>query len=110
MTGDDPGHIEMRSLTGQIETRIEVKGWPNLWDLDWAADGKAVFVSHPGLIESPSGPIGTTLLRVDLQGRVQPLWETRGARYTYAIPSPDGKYLAIRGATTERNAWMMENF
>jgi hypothetical protein len=105
MIGDDPqGRIEMRSLTGQIESRIEVKGWSNPLCVDWAADGKSLFVSQPGLTESPSGPIGTTLLRVDLQGHVQPLWETRGARYTWGIASPDGKYLTIRGATTERNA------
>jgi hypothetical protein len=93
-----------------MKATIPVKGWPNPFTIDWAADGKAVFISHPGLMESPSGPIGTTLLRVDLHGNVQPLWETRGARYTWGIPSPDGKYLAIRGATTERNAWMIENF
>jgi DNA-binding winged helix-turn-helix (wHTH) protein/Tol biopolymer transport system component len=111
MIGDHPqGSIEVRSLTGQMKATIQVKGWPNPFTIDWAADGKAVFISHPGLMESPSGPIGTTLLRVDLHGNVQPLWETRGARYTWGIPSPDGKYLAIRGATTERNAWMIENF
>jgi hypothetical protein len=69
-----------------------------------------VFVSHAGLIESPSGPIGATLLRVDLEGHVQPLWGTKSGRYTWAVASPDGKYLAIRAPETERNAWMMENF
>jgi eukaryotic-like serine/threonine-protein kinase len=111
MVGNDPeGRIEIRALTGQIESKIQVNGWPRPFNVDWAADGKSLFVSHPGLMGSPSGPIGTTLLRVDLQGNVQPLWETRGARYTWGIPSPDGKYLAIRGATTERNAWVVENF
>jgi DNA-binding winged helix-turn-helix (wHTH) protein/Tol biopolymer transport system component len=111
ITGDDPqGRIEIRSLSGQIENRIEAKGWPNPLTIDWAADGKAVFVSHAGLIESPSGPIGATLLRVDLEGHVQPLWGTKSGRYTWAVASPDGKYLAIRAPETERNAWMMENF
>jgi Tol biopolymer transport system component len=111
MTGVDPqGGIEIRSLNGQIQTRIEVKGWPNPLSIDWAADGKAVFVSHTGLIQSPSGPIGATLLRVDLEGHAQPLWETRGGRYIWAIASDDGKYLAIRVPATERNAWMVENF
>jgi hypothetical protein len=66
MIGEDPqGRIEMRSLTGQIENRIEVKSWSNPLCFDWAADGKSLFMSQPGLMESPSGPIGTTLLRVD---------------------------------------------
>jgi Tol biopolymer transport system component len=111
MTGADPqGRIEIRSLTGQIEKTIDVKGWSNPSSVDWAADGNALFVSHTGLMESPSGPVGATLLRVDLQGHVQPLWETRGGRYTWSIASPDGKYLAIREPGTERNAWMIENF
>jgi hypothetical protein len=47
-------------------------------------------------------------LRVDLDGRPQPLWETRGGRYTWGISSPDGQYLAIRGAASERNAWLIK--
>jgi hypothetical protein len=78
--------------------------------IDWAADGKSVFISHVGLLDSPLGPIGAVVLRVDLQGNVQPLWETRGGRYTWAIASPDGKYIAIRDPLSERNAWMVENF
>ena len=85
MTGADPqGRIEIRSLTGEIQTRIELKEWPTPLSIDWAADGKALFVSHIGMIASPSGPIGATLLRVDLEGHVLPLWETRGGRYTWA--------------------------
>jgi hypothetical protein len=42
------------------------------------------------------------------------LWEvavdSNGGRYTWAIPSPDGNYLAIRAPSTERNAWLIENF
>ncbi len=111
LTGaDTQGRIEIRSLAGHIESTIEVKAWPKPLSIDWAADGKALFVSHPGLTGSPSGPIGTTLLRVDLQGHAQPIWETRGGRYTWAIASPDGKYLAIRAPATERNAWLLENF
>jgi eukaryotic-like serine/threonine-protein kinase len=111
MTGTDPqGGIEIRSLTGQIQATIEVKGWANPLSIDWAADGKSLFVSNTGLIESPASGIGATLLRVDLEGHVKPLWETRGGRYAWAIASPDGKYLAIRAPATERNAWMIENF
>lgn len=111
MTGADAqGGVEILSLTGQIETRIQVQGWPYPLSVDWAADGKRLFVSHTGLAASPAGPIGATLLDVDLAGHAQVLWETRGGRYTWSIASPDGKYLAIRAPATERNAWMIENF
>jgi DNA-binding winged helix-turn-helix (wHTH) protein/Tol biopolymer transport system component len=111
LTGTDPrGRIEIRSLTGRIENTIEVPGWPSPLAIDWDADGNTLIVSHFGLIGSPSGPIGTTLLRVDLEGHVQPLWETRGGRFTWGITSPDGKHLAIREPAVYRNAWMVENF
>jgi Tol biopolymer transport system component len=107
MVGSGP--IEIRSLAGKLLQRIEVKGWPNPQAVDWAADGQSVFVPHLGLIESPSSPIGSTILRVYLDGRVQPLWETRGSG-TGAVASPDGKYVAIYEPASERNAWMIENF
>ena len=111
MTGADPqGRIEIRSLTGRIERAIEMKGWPNPLYIDWAADSRSVVVEHFGLIGSPSGPIGVTLLRVDLDGNVTPLWDTRAGRHAWGISSPDGRYLAIRAPAVERNAWMIENF
>ncbi|MBV8069189.1 MAG: PD40 domain-containing protein, partial [Acidobacteriaceae bacterium] len=111
MIGPDPqGRIEIRSLRGEIERTIEAKGWPNPLQIDWTADSKSVIVRCLGLIDSPSGPLGGTLLRVDFDGNVEPLWETRGGRTTWAIPSPDGKYLAIRDPVSDRNVWMIENF
>jgi hypothetical protein len=79
-----------------------VKGWTNFTSVEWAADGKSLFVSY-------SGPLGTTLLRVDLNGRVQPLWNVRGDD-TWAVASRNGQYLAIAKQTIDRNAWMVENF
>ena len=111
MTGVDPqGRVEIRSLTGRIERAIEMKGWPHPLFVEWAADGRAVNVEHFGLISSPSGPIGVTLLRVNLDGKVQPLWDTKAGRHVWGISSPDGRYLAIRAPAVERNAWMIENF
>jgi hypothetical protein len=107
---DAQGRIEIRSITGTVERTLTEKGWSNPLTIDWAADGRSVLTSHFGLIDSPSGPIGATVLRVDFEGNVQALWETRGGRYTWAIASPDGRYLAISEPVSERNAWMMENF
>jgi hypothetical protein len=33
-----------------------------------------------------------------------------GGNGTYAIPSPDGRHLAIKSWTLDSNIWMMENF
>jgi hypothetical protein len=109
--GTEPaGAIEVLSRSGEVKRTIRIDGWPNPVTQDWAADGKSLFVSHPGLIESPGGPIGATVLHVDFNGHTQPIWDMRGGRYAFQIPSPDGKYIAIRGAATGRNAWLFENF
>jgi hypothetical protein len=111
MVGTDPqGGIEVRSLTGRIERSIHSQRWPNPLLIDWSADDTAVIVDHFGLVHSPSGPIGVTLLRVALDGTVQPLWDTRAGRHAWGIYSPDGGYLAIRAPAVERNVWMVENF
>jgi hypothetical protein len=101
-TDPHQGRIRLLSLSGKVEREIEVKGWTNFTTLEWAADGKSLFVSY-------SGPLGATLLRVDFNGRVQPLWNVRGDD-TWAIASRNGQYLAIAKQTIDRNAWMVENF
>lgn len=107
---DKQGRIEIRSWAGAVERSIEAKGWPNPLSIDWAADSRSLFISHFELKDSPSGPMGATVLRVDLQGHVQTLWQATGGRYTYAIVSRDGKYLAIRDPVSERNTWMIQGF
>jgi hypothetical protein len=51
------------------------------------------------------------VLHVDFQGNARVLWESSGATgETLAIPSPDGRHLAIQNWTADGNMWMMENF
>lgn len=97
------GHIYILSLTGGAPREIRPKGMETTSFIDWAADGKALFVSRPTRR-------GFDLLRVDLDGNSQVLWEERGGLGTSALPSPDGKHLAIRGWTVTSNFWTMTNF
>jgi serine/threonine protein kinase len=103
-TQTQAGPIYILSLSGQVLQQVRLKGWSNLLELTWAADGKALFVT--ARIRN-----GEELLHVDLQGHVHALWEsTGGTLETSAIPSPDGHYLAIQSWTTSGNVWMMEDF
>jgi len=98
------GPIYIYSLRGQPTQQIEVKGWTNLLTFAWAADGKGLFV-----VERITG--GRVVLFVDLQGNAHLLWEnTGGSAETLAVPSPDGRHLAVPGWTTSGNMWMLENF
>jgi len=97
------GRIRLLSLKGQPERQIAVKGWAAINSVDWAADGRSLFVSC-------QIPTSSTLLGVDLQGNATPLWDQRGGFRTYAIAAPNGRELAIAGMTTGSNVWMIENY
>src|SRR5271157_461369 len=97
-------HIRLLSLSGGSDRDITVKGWPNSTGLDWSPDGK-------GLYSGSASPQGRTLLYVDLKGNARVLWQYRGAgAEIWGIPSPDGRYMAIRGGALSSNVWMVEGF
>jgi Tol biopolymer transport system component len=97
------GRLRLFSLDGSPARDIVVKGWAGFNSVDWAADGKSLFVSS----QSPSG---TTLLHVDMEGHAIVLWDQPGGWRTYAIAAPNGRELAIAGMTSSSNVWMIENF
>jgi Tol biopolymer transport system component len=107
--------IYFLSLSGQASRQIVVKGWSGLQSVDWAADGSGLFVSS--VREG-----GSALLRLNLKGNGQLLWAFKGAvepgitafvggpLAPWAVPSPDGRHLAICGWSLNANIWLMENF
>jgi Tol biopolymer transport system component/tRNA A-37 threonylcarbamoyl transferase component Bud32 len=97
------GRIQLLSLQGKPERDIVVKGWAGFNAVDWAADSKSFFVSS-------QAPTSATLLHVDLEGHATPLWQQNGAWKTWAIASPNGRYLAILGMTSSSNVWMIDNY
>ncbi len=84
-----------------------MKGWPDIQSLDWSANGK-------GLYFGSATPRGLSLVYVDLKGNARPLWQYKGAGFSgygiWAIPSPDGHYLALRNEVVNSNVWMLEGF
>ena len=97
------GRIRLLSLRGDADRDIVVKGWAGFNAVDWAADGRSLFVSS-------QSPTSVTLLHVDLEGHATALWDQRGAWRTYGVPAPNGRELAIAGITRDSNVWMIENF
>jgi DNA-binding winged helix-turn-helix (wHTH) protein/Tol biopolymer transport system component len=107
--------IALLSLAGNATQSLVAKGSPQLYTLAWNADGKGLFVSA---LESG----GSTLLYLDLKGKAQTLWYSKGGirepgdvfrsetLAPRAMPSPDGRYLAIQTQSVSSNIWMMENF
>jgi hypothetical protein len=112
------GRIHVLPLGGQASQQIDVKGWKNLQSVSWAANGKGLFASS---LTTGSA----VLLHVDFQGKARLLWEQKGSispagrpwdeplggpSAPWAIPSPDGRHVAIYSWTLSANMWMMENF
>ena len=70
--------------------------------LDWAADGRSLFCGNVSDEDS-------SLLRVEFDGSSHLLWTEPGNHSIWAVPSRDGRLLALQGATESANVWTVEN-
>ena len=96
--------IQLISLADQSSREISVKDWNKFTSGDWAADSKGLFITS-----NPTGR-SSVLLYVDLSGNAQKLWEVRSPLPNWAIPSHDGKYIAMPAPTVQSNVWAIEDF
>src|SRR5262249_790677 len=96
--------IRILPLGDGEEKLIPVPGWVGVGSIDWAADSKSI--SATGYASSSE----KTLVNITLSGRVRPLFTEKEMILGWAIPSPDGKHLAIWKAHGDSNVWMLENF
>ena len=107
--------IRILSLSGQPSEEVIGKRMGSLETVDWAANGRGLFVSS--IREG-----GSALSHLDLKGNGHLLWETKGTvepsittfvggpSAPWVVPSPAGRHLAICVWTLNANIWMLENF
>jgi Tol biopolymer transport system component/DNA-binding winged helix-turn-helix (wHTH) protein len=96
--------IRLLPVAGGTERTISFQPWSGVAYIDWAADGRSLWVRA-------FSPAGTqTLLNVDLHGKVKPVLQESERELGWAIPSPDGRHLALWTASGSSNAWLLENF
>ena len=87
---------ESRTITLQSATGVS--------SVDWAADGQSMWASS-------STVSGTqALLKIDLRGRVNALYQDPDKDVGWAIPSADGHHIAFWEAGGSANVWMLKNF
>ena len=96
--------IRLLSLSGQPTREFTVKNWSGFASLDWAADSKGLFVSS-----NPAG-LRQSLLYVDLFGNAHQLRQVNSIWPSWAVPSRDGKYVAILAHIFDSKVWMAEDF
>jgi serine/threonine protein kinase/Tol biopolymer transport system component len=95
--------IRLMSL-GKDQTRtIDLNGYSDLADLNWAVNSRSLFVSR-------LGPAGATLLHVDLEGNAEPIWEQPRTTSFWGLSSPDAHHLVIATEARETDVWMIRNF
>ena len=100
--GSDEARIRLISLDGAPERSLSIHGWPGIASLDWASDSKSLWAATPSEKEN-------ALLRIDLRGNVRVAWRPRNATVGWAIPSRDGKSVALHVHTTSSNVAMLEH-
>jgi serine/threonine protein kinase/Tol biopolymer transport system component len=103
LVGAENRTIRLVTRTGAAIRDIEVRGPAPLASLDWSVDDKGFFTAYATQGDS-------TLLYVPLSGNVRTLWRDKNANLTWAIPSRDGKRLAIFAQTESSDAWMVDGF
>jgi len=98
--GEEP-RIHLVSLNSAREKWLSIRGWTGVGSLDWAADSKSLWASSVG-------DEGNALLNIDLRGNARVVWRPRTRSVYWAIPSRDGRRLALHVGSTSANAWMLE--
>jgi DNA-binding winged helix-turn-helix (wHTH) protein/Tol biopolymer transport system component len=95
--------IHIIHFNGEPSQVVTVRPDARLVLISWAADDSGWFTAT-------KDRSGVRLLRVDRSGVASPLLDFKDGTLGYAVPSPDGRHLAIVATARSSNAWMMENF
>jgi Tol biopolymer transport system component len=96
--------VRLLSVADGSQRMLRVDAWAGIGSLDWAPDGKSIWAMAYTTKDT------WALLNVDLQGKVRNVLEEKNIRLGWAIPSPDGKRLALWESSGSANVWMIENF
>ena len=97
---NEPPRVHMVSITDGSDKWLDPKG-PALQSIDWAADSKSLWATTAVDKEN-------ALVRIDLEGNESVVWTPKKGSVAWAIPSRDGKYLALHMRSSTANVWMLE--
>jgi Tol biopolymer transport system component/DNA-binding winged helix-turn-helix (wHTH) protein len=98
--GDEEPKIHLVPTNGGADRWLPISGTQGLASLDWAADSKGLWAS--------SVSEENALLHIDLQGHAVSVWRPKRMCVGWAIPSRDGRSLAILVSSGSANVWMVE--
>ena len=102
--------VRILSIADHTWRIVPVPGWAEIGGIDWAADGKNIWVGANRRTSSFGRLDISALLKIDLDGTISTVLENSTVRFSGAIPSPDGRRLALFGVTDPSNVWLLQNF
>jgi DNA-binding winged helix-turn-helix (wHTH) protein/Tol biopolymer transport system component len=97
--------LRIFTLASGQEKRFPLTGYSGIATVDWAADSKSLWSTCRANSDGKR-----VLLNIDQQGRTRLVWKPGWLDMDWAIPSPDGKYLALSKASGTANVSMIESF
>jgi Tol biopolymer transport system component len=103
-TGRVPSEIELYNLRDATHSTLRVEGWGTDYGMDWNPDGKSLWVHA----RTPKGV--AAIVNIDRQGHVTPLLEDSENQLGWAIPSPDGTWVAYSKPNISSNVWLLRDF
>jgi Tol biopolymer transport system component/DNA-binding winged helix-turn-helix (wHTH) protein len=101
--GDEEPRIHLIALKSGADKWLQIQGRNGVGAIDWAADSKSLWASSAGEEEEDN-----VLLNIDLEGHARTVWRPRNESVYWAIPSHDGRYLALHVSSSSANVWMAE--
>lgn len=101
IAGDPLPRVRLVSLKDGSDRWLSVNGPAEISSIDFAADSKGIWAVSGGQKEN-------ALLYLDLQGHARTVWSPKNTFVGWAIPSRDGKHLALDVRSVSANAWMLE--
>jgi Tol biopolymer transport system component/DNA-binding winged helix-turn-helix (wHTH) protein len=104
ISGQREPAITLKSTRDASERTVPLPSWAGVASFDWSADGRSLWATAYTL------PNSYALLNVDLKGHIQTVLQDNEMRIGWAIPSPDGRRLALWKASGDSNVWMVDNF
>jgi DNA-binding winged helix-turn-helix (wHTH) protein/Tol biopolymer transport system component len=104
----EPSGVRILDLSRGAEQKISLPAVPLIMGIDWAPDSRSLWVG--GYMGRRGGGTRSGLVKVDLTGRVRTVLEGSSMAIWFAIPSPDGRRVAVLAHTDNSNVSLLENF
>ena len=101
--------VRILGIDGGVRV-IPLGGWPHLQTVNWAADGRHLYIS--GGRDLAADEFTWAILETDLSGNFKVLIQLPGDRgwFSHLVPSPDGRYLTYNESDFTSSVVMLEKF